>query len=110
MPVKPVPMLHDGQRVKAMLSDDGIVVLGFEGKLSLYDPPRHVCHGKQNGCLCDRCNPKLAKEATVGKWTKAQTVTSINTSPKRCECERSINNAGTCLSCGKTISQLRQAA
>jgi hypothetical protein len=102
-------MRFEGQPVKAMLSTDGIVVLGHNGKLRLYDPPYHVCHGKGNGCRCNRCE-KPSKEATVSKWTKTQSLPSINTAPKRCECEKPVNNEGTCLSCGKPISSLRQAA
>jgi hypothetical protein len=102
-------MRFEGLPVKAMLTPDGLIVLGSGGKLRLYDPPHHVCHGKQNGCRCNRCE-KPAKGVTMGKWTKAQSLPSISTAPKRCECEKPVNNDGTCLSCGKPISSLRQAA
>lgn len=104
MPFKSAILRLDGERVKAMLSDDGLVVIGAQGKLRLFDPPRHVCHGKPNGCACDQCVPKPLPGRKWAKMAQSKTkYPTVSTLAKRCECLKQINNDGSCLSCGKPI-------
>lgn len=100
MPFKSAILRLEGERVKAMLSDCGIVVYGQNGKLRLFDFPSLLCHGFQNGCVCEVCMKKSTK--TTVAQTK-RNIPSISTAPKRCECLKPINNDGSCLSCGKPI-------
>jgi hypothetical protein len=65
------------------------------------------CKYYQWCCNCQPCKQRAEYEEAVRMATK---IPSLDTAPKRCECEKPVNNDGTCLSCGKPIGSLRQAA
>jgi hypothetical protein len=102
MPFKSVILRLEGERVKAMLSTNGIVAYGLNGELRLFDFQYSPCHGYQNGCVCEVCMKKSTKTSPLK--TK-QHIPSISTAPKRCECSKPIRNDESCLSCGKPIER-----
>jgi hypothetical protein len=74
----------------------GSAVVAVDGKLRLVDPPKRICHGFQNGCLCGTCTPRARRaERATAKRAIA---------PKRCRCDRPmIGDDGDCAKCGKPM-------
>lgn len=75
----------------------GAAVIGVNGKLRLVEPPKRICHGYRNCCVCSACKRRA-------EHARPRPVT-------RCACERPMGFADeNCFHCGKPLPIERSVA
>jgi hypothetical protein len=82
----------------------GSSIVAIDGKLKVIDPPKPVCHGYANGCVCVDCRAR----AEQAKRERDLAAGVISLEPAVCACERPMvdMDEDRCIRCGhRTIGR-----